>query len=268
MSTFSNALEVFRLLPKNNCRDCGEKTCLAFAGAVFLGQRQLSQCPHVKVEIAGKYSSQYKKTSIQEEDFQRNIAKMKSMLKELDLAERAKTIGATYDKDKLVFNILGKPFKVNKYGDIFTDLHANHWVLGTAFSYINLCEGVPLSGNWVPLRELPSGKDWYRLFGQQCELILKNTADTYSDLFEDLVRIFSGRQIAKQFDSDIALILSPFPLVPMLICYWKPEDGMESSLNLFFDDTAERNMGIDALYSLGVGIAKMLEKLARQHGEM
>ncbi len=268
MSTFSNALEVFRLLPKNNCRDCGEKTCLAFAGAVFLGQRQLRQCPYVAADIAEKYSFQYKKTSIQEEEFQQNIKQMKSKLKEIDLAERAKTIGASFDNGKLSLNILGKPFKVNQQGDIFTDLHANHWVLGTAFSYINLCEGVPISGKWVPLRELPSGKDWYRLFGQQCEQVLKNTADTYSDLFADLVRIFSGKQVAKQFDSDIALVLLPFPLVPMLICYWQPEDGMESSLNLFFDDTAERNLGIDALYSLGVGIAKMLEKLARQHGGM
>lgn len=265
MSTFSNAMEVFRLLPKTNCRDCGDKTCLAFAGNVFLGQKQLSQCPHVPADIAQKYSSQEKIRSIQEEDFMRNMEKMKTMLRELDLEERAKKIGATYADNKLSLNIMGKKFSINNQGDVFTDLHANHWLLGTSLSYINLCQGVPLSGNWVPLRELPSGKDWYRLFGQQCELILKKTADNYSDLFEDLVHIFSGRQIAKQFDADIALILSPFPLVPMLICYWKPEDGMESSLNLFFDDTAERNMGIDALYSLGVGIAKMLEVLARQH---
>lgn len=268
MSQFSNALEVFRLLPKDNCRDCGEKTCLAFAGLVFLGQNQLNQCPHVAYEVAVRYGAQPRKTTIQEEDFLRNVEKMKTRLQELDLAERAKIIGGVYDGDKLSLSILGKPFRINSHGDVFTDLHVNQWVLGTTLSYINLCKGVPLSGNWVPLRELPSGRDWYRLFGQQCEVILKKTADTYEDLFADLVHIFSGRQVADQFESDIALILSPFPLVPMLICYWKPEEGMESSLNLFFDDTAENNLGIEALYSLGVGIALMLEKLARQHGDV
>ena len=96
--------------------------------------------------------------------------------------------------------------------------------------------------------------------------MLKKTADTYSDLFSDLVRLFSGRQIEDQFKSDVAVVLSPLPLVPMLICYWKAEEGMESALGLFFDDTGEDNLGIEGLYGLGVGFASMLEKLARRHG--
>ena len=52
----------------------------------------------------------------------------------------------------------------------------------------------------------------------------------------------------------------------MLICYWKAEEEMESALGIFFDDTGEANLGIAGLYSLGVGFAAMLEKLARLHG--
>ena len=69
----------------------------------------------------------------------------------------------------------------------------------------------------------------------------------------------------ERFQSDVSVILSPLPLVPMLICYWRPEDGMESSLKLFFDDTAESNLGIKGLYTLGVGIALMLQRLSRVH---
>jgi hypothetical protein len=125
---------------------------------------------------------------------------------------------------------------------------------------------VPLSSNWVPLRELPSGKDWYRLFGQQCEHVLNATADKNPDLFLNLVEMFRGTLVDDQFKSDVAVILSPLPLIPMLICYWRPGDGLESSLNLFFDDTAESNIGIEGLYTLGVGIARMLERLSMVHG--
>ena len=54
----------------------------------------------------------------------------------------------------------------------------------------------------------------------------------------------------------------------MLICYWKPdeEDGLESDLNLFFDVTAEENLSIEALYTLGVGLVMMFEKIALSHG--
>ena len=38
-----NAMEIFQLLDKSNCRECGETTCLAFAGAVFTGRKDLDQ---------------------------------------------------------------------------------------------------------------------------------------------------------------------------------------------------------------------------------
>ncbi len=63
-------------------------------------------------------------------------------------------------------------------------------------------------------------------------------ADTYTDLFDDMVHIFNGRQVDKQFRSDISVVLYPLPKVPVMVCYWLPEDGIESSLNLFFDETA------------------------------
>ena len=58
----------------------------------------------------------------------------------------------------------------------------------------------------------------------------------------------------------------PLPLVPLLICYWKPEEGMESDLNLFFDAASEDNLGIEDLYAIGTGIVRMFQKLAQRHG--
>jgi hypothetical protein len=61
-------------------------------------------------------------------------------------------------------------------------------------------------------------------------------------------------------------VLLPLPKVPMMICYWLPEEGIQSSLNLFFDDTADENLDIGSLFSLGSGLAQMFEKLAIRHG--
>jgi hypothetical protein len=41
---------------------------------------------------------------------------------------------------------------------------------------------------------------------------------------------------------------------------------MGSELNLFFDASAEDNLGIDGIFSLGTGITRMFEKLAVRHG--
>ena len=127
--------------------------------------------------------------------------------------------------------------------------------------------GVSVSGEWVPFRELEGGKTWYRLFGQRCEIPLKKVADTYTDLFEDMIHLFSGRQVEKHYDSDISLVLHPLPKIPILICYWKPEpeDGLESNLNIFFDSTAEKNLNIESIYTLATGLTIMFEKLALRH---
>jgi ArsR family metal-binding transcriptional regulator len=38
------ALEIYRRLPRTNCRACGEKTCLAFAAKLWQGQARLEAC--------------------------------------------------------------------------------------------------------------------------------------------------------------------------------------------------------------------------------
>lgn len=266
MAQFTNVIEILNLLEKSNCKKCGEKTCMVFAAAVLQGKKQLGDCPQLPREQVAQYGLQEKKSLAFEEDFERFAAEMTQQLKKLDFRERAQTIGGEFEDDSILLSIMGKPLRVDKKGQVSTTLHVNSWVLGTVLSYINFCKGVPLSSRWVPLRELPSGQDWFRLFGQQCEVVLKKTADNYTELFDDLIHMFSGKKLKQQFDADIAIALYPLPLVPILICFWKPEEGMDSELKVFFDDTAEENLGIDGVYTLGVGIAMMLEKLAWQHG--
>jgi len=41
------ALEIFKRLPKTNCRACGELTCLAFAVRVWMGELAVSKCTPV-----------------------------------------------------------------------------------------------------------------------------------------------------------------------------------------------------------------------------
>ena len=95
---------------------------------------------------------------------------------------------------------------------------------------------------------------------------MKRVADIYTDLFDDMVHIFVGKQVEKQFESDISVVLHPLPKVPIMVCYWSPEDGLESGLNVFFDETADKNLDIGSVFTLGAGLAQMFEKLALRHG--
>ncbi len=46
-----SGLEIFKKLPKTNCKDCGFPTCLAFAMQVAAGKVGVEKCPHISEEV-------------------------------------------------------------------------------------------------------------------------------------------------------------------------------------------------------------------------
>ncbi|HLB74376.1 MAG TPA: acetyl-CoA decarbonylase/synthase complex subunit gamma, partial [Sedimentisphaerales bacterium] len=50
-------LDIFKLLPKTNCKKCGMPTCLAFAMALAQKRAKLDDCPDVSEEAKGKLAA-------------------------------------------------------------------------------------------------------------------------------------------------------------------------------------------------------------------
>ena len=266
MSQLKNPMEILKLLEKSNCGECGEATCLAFAAAVFNDHRQLDECPRLEGDIIERFNGKTIKRTTIEQDLDESMALLKRKILSIDLSSTAERLGAGFSGDTLTIKILGKDFHVDSKGNLSSEIHIHPWVTIPILTYILDGKGMPVSGNWVPFRELKNGKTWQRLFMQRCEKPLKKVADTYTDLFGDMLHIFKGRQVENHYNSDISLVLHPLPKVPILICYWKPEEGLESSLNMFFDSTAEDNLNIESIYALGTGLVMMFEKIALRHG--
>ena len=49
-----SGLEIYKLLPQTNCKDCNYPTCLAFAMKLAAKQAELKDCPHVSEEASQK----------------------------------------------------------------------------------------------------------------------------------------------------------------------------------------------------------------------
>jgi len=266
MDQFKNPMEIFKLLDKSNCRKCNKPTCLAFAAAVFQGQKRLDECPLLDRKIIQRYGGVVVNQIPLEQMRTESIENLKRKIATIDLRLSAQRLGAQFSNEKLTIKCLGKDFSVDTKGNISTEIHVHAWIAVPVLNYILTGAGAPVSGTWVPFRELEGGKKWYRLFEQRCEKPLKKVADTYTDLFEDMIHLFNGRQVDNHYASDISLVLHPLPKVPLLICYWKPEDDLTSDLNIFFDSRAEENLNIESIYTLGTGLVTMFEKLALRHG--
>ena len=267
MTRLNNAMEIFKILPRTNCKDCKIPTCFAFAAAVFKGDRKLADCLHIEKAALDTFEVGNSDSRTLEREEVQAVRQLRQEIRGIDLASAADRLGASFSGDKLTIKCLGKDFHVDSKGKVTSEVHVHGWITVPLLNYVISCSGTDVSGNWVPIRELKNGAVWSGLFGQRCEKPLKQVADTYTDLFEHMIQVFNARRAPNAFESDIAVILHPLPRIPILICYWKPDDGMESTLNVFFDATAEENLDIDSIYRITAGMVMMFEKIAITHGK-
>ena len=259
MPEFANAMEVFKLLNGSNCRACNETTCLAFASKVFLGQKKLGDCPHVKDDAARARHGQ-KRSDL-------GISLLWEKIRKLDYNEAARRTGGCLVGKQLSLRVLGKPLTLElDRGHFITDIHAKPWVTKPILEYVLNAKGRPLTGEWIAYRDITGGREMEGLFIRRVSSPLKRVADTHPTLFEDLARLFKGERADGLQGADIALTLYPLPLLPLTIGYWFPEEGMDSQLHLFFDASAGDNGGYDVVFRLAAGLAMMFERLADTHG--
>ncbi|KJS12363.1 MAG: Fe-S cluster protein [Peptococcaceae bacterium BRH_c8a] len=261
----NNPLDVYKHLPKTNCRECQEPTCLAFAAAVIQGKKKLAKCPHLNESVLEKASVITNEPISLANQQEQILKQLKKEITAVDFASSTERLGAVLTGEKLAIKILGRDFVVDTGGNITSACHVIHWVTIPLLSYIISSAGKDVAGTWMPFRELKKGTIWLPLYDQRCEKPLKQIADKHTDLFADLLHIFGGKQVGDNSKEEISFVLYPLPKVPILIKY-KPKDELDSKLNIFFDRTVEENLNIESLYFICAGMVVMFEKIAVRHG--
>lgn len=265
MPQLKNPLDIYKLLPKTNCRQCYCHTCLAFAAAVIKGDKKLADCPYLPADAHGQFAARIAIRQPFDRQREEQLVALRQTVSALDLAAKALPLGARMEKGELTVRCLGKDFRIDQSGHVASECHTHAGLTVPLLSYIVYSNGADVAGKWVPFRELRNGAPMSALFARRGEEALKALADSHTDLFEDLISIFSGRLADETFAADIAIILSPLPKLPVLICYWKAEEDLTSDLNIFFDTTADRHLSIDSIFELGVGLVMMFKKIVHKH---
>ena len=96
MSHINNPMEIYKLLNGSNCRECNEKTCLAFAVAVFKEKKQIHACPYLDKEVIDRYGGAIDKPNTIDEYKAEAIELLKQKISLIDLSEAAKRLGAQF----------------------------------------------------------------------------------------------------------------------------------------------------------------------------
>ena len=238
----------------------------------FRARRELRECPLLSEEAIEALGGDAVKKEEKAED--RRDELFDSLAKEfagVNFEEAAPRIGATVNGERLEIACLGKIFELDREGNLYSGCHVNPWVHVPLLNYTIHSAGRELTGEWVPFGELEQARDWARFFSHRCEQGMKQIIDEDPEFFFDAMSIFSptpaGQKTGEPFSTaDHAVVVYPMPKVPLMIAYWCADEEFESKLTLFFDRSAEVNLGAESIYVLTRGIVEMLTRIFSTHG--
>jgi hypothetical protein len=100
---------------------------------------------------------------------------------------------------------------------------------------------------WLPYRDLKDG-------GQFGSYIKAHIEDKIADLFSGKVALLRERLVAVgarpysgEMQSDLVLLLSPLPKVPVLCLFWDRDDEFPASFQFLFDASAPAYLDLESL---------------------
>jgi len=259
-------LDIYKLLDRSNCRECGLPTCMAFVHAVINGEKKIGECTRLDKKTVSELDQKIVRRDIGKE-YEAAVGPLREAMSGVDLKAVAGRLGAALSGDRLCVNCLGKDFLIDTKGNVESICHIHLWVTVPLLRYIIAGGGDGLSGRWVSFDELKNGITMSNYFERRCVEPLRQMADSHTDIFFDLLDIFGGRPV-EGFSADDSRIIYPLPRVPFLFLYWKAEGHFESKLKILFDSSADKYLDFEAVYILTRGIVEMFKNIIANHEEV
>ncbi len=263
-----------RILPKLNCGECGENTCLAFATKVVSERLPLKRCPHLSSETISRYQPELDKQHGEGKWTKRDIAEdalawAKKRASNISIEELPERIGGE------LIEIEGKralriPY-FNKEVLIFEDeiKKANneplsHWE--RVFLYNHIAQGGksrPLE-RWIPFHELPNTISKIKSMKRHVEEELENRFKGKTTILKERLLKMGGIDVSREFPSaDVAIKIYVLPRIPLLLLFWdseEEEEGLGAKAQILFDSTIVEHLDIESILFMCETLVEYLEK--------
>ncbi len=260
------ALDILKGLPRSNCQECGEITCLAFAAMVIKNEKQANDCPYLDKNVAARIALESTTKMPTGPTPEGALNKVRERIKELDFKEASRRLNIPLVKGRLRVHLLGRIFDIDQNGALHTMAHINNWLHGPLLHYILDGQDQELTGQWVPYGDFKGVEEAAPFFEHRCVKTFHKMADEQGDLFFSILETF-GKKVDKGLvDADISVRLMLLPKLPLLFSYWIADEELPSRLAVHFDKTASTNLDVESIFFLVAGLCEMFTRFIHTHG--
>ena len=267
-----SVVDLYRdILPKTNCRDCGFSTCLAFASMVVSEKHPIQNCPHLSSEVVAAC----------EKELAEQYAAGKWLKRDMkaDALKWAKERSASMKIEDLPARIGGRLMKKDGQPALELPYFNEHIIItpdritksdGSAltryeqvFIHIHMAQGGSArpTGKWRNLVEIPNTVSKVKSMVEHVEKPLIEKFQGNADSLRKAALAIGGIDRHDEFPtSDVAMLFTPLPRVPVMLMFWAAADGdgFEAEAKLSFDDTITQHLDIESIMFLSERLREML----------
>lgn len=261
-------LELLKTLPRTNCGDCGQATCMAFATRVIKEGEDLAKCPHLPPaaqELAGAIGSQQEKgEGRRRESLAISLEVMQEKIGPLNFRDLAAGLGAVYGEEE------GRPFlKFPYFGtdlQVFKDevryppeVAPNPWDAILLYNFIYSGGRVQPTGTWITYQSLPNSVSKAKTLARLEKELAAHFAGQMAQL-ERRAAALGGEPAAASENADLQRVFQPLPPVPVLLLFWEaePEEGFPAQAHFLFDATVGQFLDLESLLFL---VEQLIDRL-------
>lgn len=250
-------LEIYKILPKTNCGDCPQKTCMAFAVYLKTNPEGLNGCKYLDQSRIDKIRSMLKVGDWRDE----LIGSLKREIQDIDLAKVAYDLGARIIDSGIEIRCIGKDYFIDKEGNITPEPY-NKWISILLLHYIRNKGRGEFTGQWIAFSELKGGLVKSSTFQRDCEEPLRELFDSLGEKI-DLYLERLGARPAPGFPAEKAWMIDLLPKVRALILYSKGDEEFPLSLKIVFDEITGNFLDVESIVFLFEGFVHTLTMLSR-----
>jgi hypothetical protein len=248
--------EIYNKLPKTNCGECGEATCIALALKVQTGQRRLSDCPYTEGD-----SGQGESGEVVQDSYEEAGNRLEAKLPDADFESSAQAIGGNYDssRDAIDLSVLGRQLEVRREGLFESGQYCHDsWDRLIVYDYVLRKGQTPMSGEYVPFEHFPKTPSHVKSFQKRAEDELGRAYGEDAAALREKIAELGGVDCESDAGADHSFQIDLLPRFPLLVRFWGADEDFPASSKISVDRNVIEYLDIEYIARL---IAKCVSLL-------
>ena len=269
-------VELYKKLPRTNCGDCGQPTCLAFATMVVGHGHDLKDCPHLDEEMLREVNeaieAQREKGVYLKRDQQKITRNhLREKIRDHDFKAIAPGLGVRYRVNDPV-----EALEIPYFGctvsltleDILHDGGEDFdpWDEILLYNYVFFSGSKPLRGEWVGMESFPNSVSKRVALEDGCHRRISGSFAGATTALESACRKLGGEALTDGHNADLGFRFEALPRMPLLLLFWDEdkEEGFEARSKVLFDAYAMEYLDLEGLTFVAEKLAEKLISIRKE----